>query len=88
MTTINPARGLKFTGESLAIQAAINGQGVALCSSIHAADDLDRGLLVQPFDISLEGFNFYAVYLKEHPKNAQISSFVDWIESTSGEAIF
>lgn len=85
ITTINSARGPRFTGESLAIQAAINGQGVALCSSLHAADDLDRGLLVQPFDISLAGFSFCAVYLKDHPKNTQISNFVHWIESLSGK---
>jgi len=87
ITTMNSTRGLKFTGESLAIQAAINGQGVALCSSIHAADDLARGLLVQPFELSLEGFNFYAVYLKDHPKINQISSFVDWMESLSRKEI-
>ncbi|MGF1522279.1 MAG: transcriptional regulator GcvA [Leptolyngbyaceae cyanobacterium] len=80
VTTMNPTKGPKFTGESLAIQAAINGQGVALCSSIHVADDLARGLLVQPFDIALDGFSFYAVYLKDHPKEAQIASFVTWME--------
>lgn len=87
ITTINPTRGPRFTGESLAIQAAINGQGVALCSSLHAADDLEREFLVQPFDISLEGFSFYAVHLKDHPKNVQISSFVRWMESVSGKEI-
>lgn len=81
VTTIDPKRGLKFTGESLAIQAAINAQGVALCSSLHAADDLARGLLVQPFDIVLPGFSFYAVHLKDHPKAAQILNFVHWLES-------
>lgn len=81
MNTINPTRGPKFTGESLAIQAALNGQGIALCSNIHTADDLAQGRLVQPFDIALDGFSFYAVHLKDHPKEAQIASFVDWLES-------
>ncbi len=80
ITTMNPTRGLKFTGESLAIQAAINGQGVALCSSIHAADDLSRGVLIQLFDIELDGFSFYAVHLTNHPKEAQILNFVHWLE--------
>ncbi len=85
ITAVDPFRGPKFTGESLAIQAAINGQGIALCSSVHVADDLRRGLLVQPFDIVLEGFSFSAVYLKDHPKAAQISSFVQWLEMMSNE---
>jgi LysR family glycine cleavage system transcriptional activator len=79
-TTVDPTRGLTFTGESLAIQAALNGQGVALCSNIHAADDLAKGLLIQPFDTELVGFSFYAVYLPEHPKQEAITHFVDWLE--------
>ena len=79
--SIDPHKGPKFTGESLAIQAALSGQGVALCSSIHAADDLASGLLVQPFEISLAGLSFYAVHLKDHPKEVQILNFVSWLES-------
>lgn len=81
ITTVDPTRGLKFTGESLAIQSALNGQGVALCSNIHAADDLAKGLLVQPFDVELAGFSFYAVYLPKHPKQDAITKFVDWLEN-------
>lgn len=83
--TVDPHQGLKFTGESLAIQAAINGQGIALCSSIHAADDLKKGDLVQPFDLSLEGLSFYALHLKDHPKETQISNFVNWLEHVAIE---
>ena len=80
VTTVDPTRGLKFTGGSLAIQAALNGQGVALCSNIHAADDLSQGFLIQPFAIELAGFSFYAVYLPNHPKQDAITKFVHWLE--------
>lgn len=76
---IDPLRGLKFNEESLAIQAAIAGQGVALCSSIHVADDVALGFLVQPFDIVLNGLSYYAVYLEHHPKKQFIIKFVGWL---------
>lgn len=83
ITTVDPSRGTKFTEESLAIQSAIAGQGVALCSSIHAADDLAMRLLVQPFEMVLEGMSYYAVYLKNHPKEQSILKFVNWLEAIS-----
>ncbi len=76
---VDPNRGAKFNEESLAIQAAIAGQGVALCSSIHVADDLALRLLVQPLEVTLEGFNYSAVYLENHPKKPIILKFVDWL---------
>jgi LysR family transcriptional regulator, glycine cleavage system transcriptional activator len=84
LNTINPNRGLKFNEESLAIQAAIAGQGVALCSSVHVADDVALGFLVQPLDVSLDGFNYTAVYLENHPKEALILKFVDWLVEVAG----
>jgi LysR family transcriptional regulator, glycine cleavage system transcriptional activator len=70
---------LKFNEESLAIQAAIADQGVALCSNIHVADDVSLGFLVQPLEVSLIGFNYSAVYLENHPKKTLILKFVDWL---------
>ncbi|MEM9089314.1 MAG: transcriptional regulator GcvA [Cyanobacteria bacterium P01_F01_bin.53] len=80
VTTVDTTKGPKFTGESLVIQSAINGQGIGLCSSIHTADDVARGALVRPFGITLKGFGFYAVHLLNHPKAAQILSFIGWLE--------
>lgn len=77
MNSIDPIRGAKFNEESLAIQAAITGQGVALCSSIDVADDVALGFLVKPFEVTLEGLNYSAVYLKNHPKEQSIMIFVD-----------
>lgn len=76
---IDPDRGLKFDDESLAIQAAIAGQGIALCSSIHVSDDVKLGFLTQPFDIALPGLTYSAVYLKKHPKETLILKFVTWL---------
>jgi LysR family transcriptional regulator, glycine cleavage system transcriptional activator len=79
LTATNLNNGLKFNEESLAIQAAIADQGIALCSSIHVADDLALGFLVQPLNVPLVGFNYSAVYLENHPKKALILKFVGWL---------
>lgn len=80
LNTIDSNRGLKFNEESLAIQAAIAGQGVALCSSIHVADDQALNFLIKPFSLlALPGFTYSAVYLKNHPKEQFILKFVTWL---------
>lgn len=81
VANVDPTRGPRFTEESLAIQAAIAGQGVALCSSIHAADDIALGLLIQPFEIVLEGFSYYAVYLRNHSKKQYVMKFAVCLEA-------
>ena len=79
LTDVDPERGLRFDDESLAIQAAIAGQGIALCSSIHVHDDVAMGFLTKPFDIALPGLTYAAVYLKKHPKETLILKFVAWL---------
>lgn len=81
--SIDLNRGIKFDEESLAIQAAIAGQGVALCSSIHVADDLALGILVTPLDIVLPGFTYTAVYLEKHSKKLLIQTFLEWLTSAA-----
>lgn len=76
---VDPNRGARFNDESLAIQAAISGQGLALCSSIHVADDVAMGFLVKPFEVTLDGFHYSAVYLQNHPKEHLILEFIDWL---------
>lgn len=82
--TIDPSYGIKFNEESLTIQAAIAGQGVALCSNIHVADDVALGFLVQPLDVSLNGFSYSVVYVRNHPKEILILKFLDWLVEMAG----
>uniref|UniRef100_UPI0011B1CAB7 LysR substrate-binding domain-containing protein n=1 Tax=Chlorogloea sp. CCALA 695 TaxID=2107693 RepID=UPI0011B1CAB7 len=79
LNTIDSNCGLKFNEESLVIQAAISGQGFALCSKVHVSDDVALGILVQPLDVSLDGFTYSAVYLENHPKETLILKFLDWL---------
>ncbi|MBD1868874.1 transcriptional regulator GcvA [Cyanobacteria bacterium FACHB-471] len=84
LNTTDPNDGIKFNEESLTIQAAIAGQGIALCSNIHVADDVALGFLVQPLDVSLDGFNYSVVYLENHPKEKLILKFLDWLVEVAG----
>jgi len=83
ISNIDARGGITFNEEAVAIQAAMAGQGVALCSTIHVADDVNLGFLVQPLSLGLEGFTYSAVYLKEHPKMPLILKFVDWLGAIS-----
>lgn len=76
------ARGIHFTQTDLALQAAIDGQGVVLGDSTLAADDLASGRLVRPFDLSLKGPAQFAYFLIRPDSAAEpplVTAFRDWI---------
>ena len=75
-----PTRGPAFTDSSLVLQAAVDGQGVALGRSALAAADLQAGRLVRPFGISLEAeFAYYVVCPQSTAEYPKIVSFRDWL---------
>ena len=73
-------RGIVFDDENAMIQAALDGQGVALVARSLAEADIKAGRLVSPFDLTFaEGYGYYLVYEKEtlkRPKNAAFRDFV------------
>jgi LysR family transcriptional regulator, glycine cleavage system transcriptional activator len=74
-------RGLHFGQTSLTVQAAIDGQGVALGDSNLVADDLAAGRLVKPFDLSLRAPKQLAYYLITRPNTddaPMVNAFRDW----------
>jgi LysR family glycine cleavage system transcriptional activator len=54
---------VRFAHSSLAIQAAIDGQGIALGDSTLVADDLSAGRLITPLDLVLQGPPQFAYFL-------------------------
>ena len=79
---VDPTRGLSFNQETLAIQAAIEGQGVALTGSVLAGDDLAAGRLVRPFELSLcdpVDFGYYIVSPEETAGHPKVAAFRGWI---------
>jgi LysR family glycine cleavage system transcriptional activator len=78
---LDPHRGLHFTLTSIALQAAIDGQGVALCESTLVSDDLASGRLVRPFEMSIKGPAEFAYYAVTAPGENRplVRAFRDWI---------
>ena len=79
---IDPTRGPRFTQESMAVEAARNGQGVALVGDMLVADELAAGRLVRPFDPDLSTpltFAYYLVSAKERAAQPKIAAFRDWL---------
>ena len=73
-------RGIIFDDENALIQAALNGQGLALMARSLAEGDLAAGRLVSPFDLTFaEGYGYYLVYEPQslaRPKNAAFRKFI------------
>lgn len=77
---LDPARGPSFSHTSLLLQAAADGQGVALGRSVLVADDVAAGRLARPFDISLPaGFAYYVVYPERAADRPNIQALRDWL---------
>lgn len=72
---------LSFREELHAIEAAVAGQGVAICSDVLIAPELASGVLVPISRFTLPGYGFYIVHRDGHPKIASIKAFIAWIRS-------
>lgn len=77
-----PRRGLRINNYPMLIQAALDGQGVAL-GWRHLVDDfLARGALVRPIDPALHTEQgFYLFTLPEVGLSAETATFRDWVLS-------
>lgn len=78
---ISHERGLKFNHNSLALESAIDGQGVLLGIEALARKDIEEGRLCIPFDISLPlEMSYYAIRPESADSNHNaVHSFIEWI---------
>lgn len=74
---------LSFREELHAIEAAVDGQGVAICSDVLIAPELASGALVPISRITLPGYGFYIVHRDSHPKLASIRAFAIWARAVA-----
>ena len=72
---------LSFREELHAIEAAIAGQGIAICSNILVRPELASGDLVPVSPIKLPGYGFYLVHRAKHPKMDLIKAFLAWVKA-------
>jgi len=79
---IEPTRGPHFNLENMAVQAARDGQGVALVADVLVADDIAAGRLVHPFDPGIStpfNFRYYLLSTKDGAEQPKIAAFRNWV---------
>ncbi len=76
--------GLVFSDETLAISAAVGGQGVALMSRQLIEDELREGRLVQPFGPVMEGKPFHLVYPESRRDDPTVQMVREWVMAVPG----
>ncbi|MEQ9489485.1 MAG: transcriptional regulator GcvA [Alphaproteobacteria bacterium] len=79
---IDPQAGPYFDMSALVIQAAIDGQGVAMARSTLAASALTEGRLVKPFDLTLP-LNFAYYFCCPHAlfDRPKVKAFREWLQA-------
>lgn len=71
---------MHFNHAYLALEAAVDGLGVALTQSILAASDIMAGRLVAPFPQKLSmDFTYYLVYTAETARRPSLVAFRQWL---------
>ena len=78
---VDAYEGMVVEDMNVLIQAAIEGQGVALASEPLVQAELAAGRLVKPFDIDLPvELAFYAVYPKSRGQDPSVQALVEWLQ--------
>lgn len=79
-----PARGPSFNDSTLAMQAAVDSQGVALGRRLLVRELVERGDLIELFDViaPIEEA-FFVVYRKDSLDKPEVAAFVEWITSVA-----
>ena len=80
------ARGPVLNQASMAIDAAVDAQGVALARTALAAWDLIGGRLVCPFDAAMPvSYSYWIVCSKAAAKLPKIVAFSNWLLAEAAE---
>jgi LysR family glycine cleavage system transcriptional activator len=83
---IDVKRGMVFNQASMAIDAAVDGQGVALARTALASWDLIAGRLVRPFPQALAApYAFWIVCPKPQAEQPKIAAFRGWLLDEAAE---
>lgn len=86
-TEVPANRGTVVDDTNVLIQAAMDGLGIALGSTLFVADHLAAGRLIRPFDTTLQSdYAYYVVTTKQHLKRPEVADFKGWLLAQSAEA--
>lgn len=79
---VDPTKGMGFTNSAILLDAAIEGQGVAMGRRALAEADMKAGRLVEPFDLRITTQQaYYLVYPAEMVEAEKIQMFIAWIKA-------
>ena len=83
---VDPAklrRRLSFDYSAFALQAALDGLGIALARAPYVADDLAAGRLVKPFELTVEEERrgWYVIHRPGAEKEAPFHVFLEWLSA-------
>lgn len=82
---IDASRGPIFSHSSMVLQAAINGEGVALGRTALIAEDLAARRLVKPFELELKvPLAYYIVAPQQALERPKVRAFRDWLRAEAG----
>ena len=85
--SVDPSLGMTLAPWTMVVQAAIEGQGIALGRRALVANDLAAGRLVRPFDLGLPlAFSHWLVYPSGADRQPKIRAFRDWITAEAQDA--
>jgi LysR family glycine cleavage system transcriptional activator len=81
-----PASRLTADYQALEVAAALGDQGVALASPILFAREIDAGLLVRPFPLTVElSAGYWLVWPHDRRRSRKIIRFRDWLIAAAAE---
>jgi len=85
INSVESHRGVRFVEVNLLIDAAIQGQGVALAGSISVESALDSGELIRPFEMAIPlDFAYYFVTHESKIDQPAIAAFRAWLLNEIG----
>lgn len=77
--------GLRINSSVMSLQAAIEGQGVALARSVIAAGDIREGRLIRPLQFACPtNYSYYLVYPAGLPLSRAASALCHWLKKETG----
>ncbi|MHA7969777.1 LysR substrate-binding domain-containing protein [Rhizobium sp. CAU 1783] len=86
LASATEAKGVRFNHTSLAIDAAIAGQGITLASDFLVEADLAAGRLVKAFDVGIHGRHDFHVVAPREPKHPEATNIVrNWLVAQRGQ---
>lgn len=80
------SRGPKFSHSHMALQAALNGDGIVLGRSVLTRDYLEKGELLRPLNLSIPAEHSYYLLCQERMiSNPKVKAFSSWLHDEARE---